>query len=238
MLRPSSLRLLVRAQRVQSPAFQHSLWSVASSNINLVPPTRALLWRPIAQKIALQTRLFSDDSTKKPEGDKEEENEKEEKGATEAGAEETTGEGEGTETFEEEDLEKVKERYEAEMKESKDHLLRALAEVENTRQRSLRDVENARKYSIQSFAKQLLDVADNLNRAMESIPEEKIKEENADESLIALYQGVGMTQKELQKIFNANSISEFGEVGEKFDPNFHEAMFQAPDETKEPNTIS
>lgn len=103
--------------------------------------------------------------------------------------------------------------------------MRLLAEMENTRTIARRDVENAKTYAIQKFAKSLLDVADNLERAVDSVP----AEERAEGSLTAtLHEGVSATERELLKLLELQGIHKFGAVGEAFDPNRHDAMFQVP----------
>lgn len=123
---------------------------------------------------------------------------------------------------------------EMDLVDQKDKVLRTFAEMENVRMITKRDVENAREYSIQSFAKGLLDVADNLERALESVGEE-----NVDESpmLKSMVEGVGMTDKELKKIFKKHGVSQFGEIGDKFDPNVHDALFQYEDPNLDPGVI-
>ena len=94
------------------------------------------------------------------------------------------------------------------MKDAKEQLLRVMAESENVRKRSQKEVESARTYAIQSFAKQLLDVADNLRRAIESVPAEEITKNEADANLVALFEGVEMTKKELEKVLSNNKVIE------------------------------
>lgn len=118
-----------------------------------------------------------------------------------------------------------------------DQLLRALAETENVRRIAKRDVMNARDYSIGKFAKSLLDVADNLQRAHQSISIADLKPEDSHDAIKALYEGVVMTDTLLLKTFKEFSIVPHGESGEKFDPNLHDAMFEFEDPTKEAGTI-
>ncbi|OQS04913.1 Mitochondrial Protein Translocase (MPT) Family [Thraustotheca clavata] len=118
-----------------------------------------------------------------------------------------------------------------------DKVLRALADAENVRRISRQDVNNAREFSITKFAKSLLDVSDNLKRAHESISIEELAPEHSMTAIKSLHEGVVMTDKELQKVFGSYGINSVGAVGEKFDPNFHEAMFEYPEEGKEPGTI-
>ncbi|KAF0701691.1 Aste57867_7887 [Aphanomyces stellatus] len=118
-----------------------------------------------------------------------------------------------------------------------DKVLRALADAENVRRISRTDVNNAREFSISKFAKSLLDVSDNLKRAHESISIEELSPDHSLAAIKTLHEGVVMTDKELQKVFHSFGIAAVGEPGDKFDPNFHEALFEYPDESKTPGTV-
>lgn len=115
--------------------------------------------------------------------------------------------------------------------------LRAYAEMENVRKIAQRDVENARKYSIGAFAKDLLEVADNLERALQNIPSEKLDPEKGDAIVIGLYEGVKATNDVLHKVFQRYGIEKYDPMGEKFDPNLHQAMFQVPDESNSSGVV-
>jgi molecular chaperone GrpE len=112
---------------------------------------------------------------------------------------------------------------EAELAEYKDRLLRALAETENVRRRAQREREDASRYSIAGFAKDLLSAADNLRRALESLPEWEAKDERT-RSLVA---GVAATERELLSVFERHGIKRVDPQGERFDHNFHQAIFEA-----------
>jgi molecular chaperone GrpE len=112
---------------------------------------------------------------------------------------------------------------EAELAEYKDRLLRALAETENVRRRAQREREDASKYAIAGFAKDLLSAADNLRRALESLPESEAKDERT-RSLLA---GVAATERELLGVFERHGIKRIDPKGESFDHNFHQAIFEA-----------
>ena len=132
-------------------------------------------------------------------------------------------------------LEKQVEELKKQLKEQMDARVRTLAEAENARRIARNDVEHARTYSIQKFAKDMLEVADNLQRALDSVPEDKLKD---NDLLFQLYDGVQRTRRGLEKTFGSYGIEEFGQVGEKFDPNKHEAMFQMPPgDNMEPGTV-
>src|SRR5436190_23380499 len=111
----------------------------------------------------------------------------------------------------------------AELAEYKDRLLRALAETENVRRRAQREREDASKYAIAGFAKDLLSAADNLRRALESLPESEAKDERT-RSLLA---GVAATERELLGVFERHGIKRIDPKGEVFDHNFHQAIFEA-----------
>ena len=116
------------------------------------------------------------------------------------------------------------EREHADMK---DRLLRTLAEMENLRKRTEREVADSRLYSVASFARDMLNVADNMRRALDAVPAEL--RANADPNVKALIEGVDLTERELQKALEKNGIRQFSPQGEKFDPNLHQAMFEVPD---------
>ncbi|MEC7488763.1 MAG: nucleotide exchange factor GrpE [Pseudomonadota bacterium] len=107
----------------------------------------------------------------------------------------------------------------------KDKLLRALADTENLRRRSLKDLGDARKYTSANFARDMLSVADNLRRAMESIPEDGDPDGAA---LVAFIEGISLTEKELLATLDRQGIKKIEPLGEKFDPQLHEAMFEVP----------
>ncbi len=108
--------------------------------------------------------------------------------------------------------------------EFKDKLLRTLAEMENLRKRTEREVIDARLYGIASFARDVLQVADNMHRALEAIGPEL--REHADGKVKALIEGVELTERELMKALDKSGVKKFSPQGEKFDPNFHQAMFE------------
>mmetsp|Transcript_7158 Transcript_7158/g.8283 ORF Transcript_7158/g.8283 Transcript_7158/m.8283 type:complete len:264 (-) Transcript_7158:43-834(-) len=129
------------------------------------------------------------------------------------------------------------EKLEAKLKDMKDQLLRSLAEQENIRRIAKRDVENARSFAVTSFAKSLLETSDNLSRAMDAVPEELRKDTENHPVLATLYEGIHMTDSGLSKAFNKNGLKKFGESGDKFDPNMHEALFEYPDENMDAGSV-
>ena len=122
---------------------------------------------------------------------------------------------------------------EAELAEQKDRLLRALAETENVRRRSQREREDASKYAVAGFAKELLSVADNLRRALDSLPAEEAK----DPRTVSLLEGVEATERELLGVFERNGVRRIDPDGERFDHNFHQAIFEAERPGKPAGTI-
>ena len=120
---------------------------------------------------------------------------------------------------------------EQEAAEMKDRLLRALADVENTRRRAKRDVEDARKYAASNFAKDLLNVSDNLRRALDTVSEETREGDDIVKNLVL---GIEMVEKELLTAFERQGVSKVDPLGEPFDHNFHQAMYEKPD-TDYPN---
>jgi molecular chaperone GrpE len=122
---------------------------------------------------------------------------------------------------------------EAELAEQKDHLLRALAETENVRRRGQREREDASKYAVSGFAKELLSVADNLRRALDSLPESEVR----DERTRGLLAGVAATERELLSVFERHGIQRIDPDGERFDHNLHQAIFEAERPGKPGGTI-
>lgn len=124
-----------------------------------------------------------------------------------------------------------------------DQLKRSLADMENLRQRTSRQIDQAEKFAVQGFAKSMLDVADNLQRALESVPEDAIAEgaaleaDKASSLLRGLYGGVRITESILLQAFKNNGLEMYNPMGDKFDPNLHNALFELPDPTKEPGHV-
>ena len=138
------------------------------------------------------------------------------------------------ETLEEDSRER---QLEEQLLDMKDQLLRSLAEQENTRRIARRDVESARNFAIKSFAKSLLDTSDNLAMALDAVPEDMRADKEGHAVLANLYEGIQMTHLGLTKAFEQNGLAEFGKIGDVFDPNHHEALFQYPDPNLEAGTI-
>jgi molecular chaperone GrpE len=115
---------------------------------------------------------------------------------------------------------------EAEKADLKDKLLRALADMENVRRRTARELADARIYAVTNFARDMLTVADNLRRALDSVPGEARKD--ADGPLKALIEGIDVTERDLLKTLERHGVRRLDPEGQKFDPHLHQAMFEVP----------
>jgi molecular chaperone GrpE len=113
---------------------------------------------------------------------------------------------------------------EEELAQTKDQMIRALAEVENIRKRSQKEREDATKYAATAFAKDILDVADNLRRALDALPLDLIE---AEPRLKNLVDGIQATERTLLKNFEKHGICKIEPLNEPFNPNFHEVMFES-----------
>ena len=128
------------------------------------------------------------------------------------------------------------ERYamlEAELAEAKQSILYAQAETQNVRRRLEKDAQDARAYAATGFARDILSVADNLSRALDAIPAEL----RDDDKFKGLVVGLEATGREIDSVFQRNGITRIVSVGEKLDPNRHQAMIEIPSADGEPGTI-
>lgn len=121
----------------------------------------------------------------------------------------------------------------AEVADLKDQLLRALAEGENTRKRAAREREDSARYGISNFARDIVAVADNLRRAIDSLPADK----GGEDVLKTLTEGVAATLRQLDAAFENHGIERIDPVGQPFDHNLHQAMFEDPDSDQPPGTV-
>jgi molecular chaperone GrpE len=119
--------------------------------------------------------------------------------------------------------------------EARDKMLRTLAEMENLRKRTSREVADARTYAITGFARDVLDIADNLQRALDAVPAEA--RAAADPGLISLIEGVELTERSLLNALEKHGVKKFDPSGQKFDPNFQQAMFEVPDASVSAGTV-
>jgi molecular chaperone GrpE len=117
----------------------------------------------------------------------------------------------------------------------KDRLLRLAAEMDNMRKRGEREKAEATLYAATNFARDLLSITDNMGRALAAVsPEER---ERADDALKNLLAGVELTERELLNVFQRHGIRKLVTVGQKFDPNMHQALFEVPTREQPPGTV-
>ncbi|WP_043879729.1 nucleotide exchange factor GrpE [Azorhizobium caulinodans] len=128
-----------------------------------------------------------------------------------------------------------KERLEGEVAAFKDKYLRAFAEAENIRRRADREIADAKVYGIASFARDVLNVADDLARALATVDAET--KANAEGALKGLIDGIELTERGLLKNLEKHGVRKVEPVGEKFDPNLHQAMFEVPDPSVAAGTV-
>lgn len=124
-------------------------------------------------------------------------------------------------------------RLREELETAKQDVLYAKAETQNVRRRMEKDIADTRAYAATGFARDILSVADNLSRALESIPAE-LREDDKLKSLVA---GIEATGREIDKVFTANGITRIAAVGLPLDPNQHQAMLEIPSAEAEPGTV-
>lgn len=124
----------------------------------------------------------------------------------------------------------------AEAAEYKDKMLRTLAEMENLRRRTEREIADARQYAIASFARDMLTVGDNLRRAIDAVPQEV--RDGTDTTLKALLEGVEVTERGLEQTLGKFGVKRIEAQGQKFDPAFHQAMFEVETADVAPGTVT
>ena len=122
-----------------------------------------------------------------------------------------------------------------ELADTKDRLLRTLAEMENMRKRTEREVADSRVYGITAFARDILTVADNMHRAMQALDDEL--RTKADSGVKALLDGVELTERELMNVLEKHGVKRIEPLGQKFDPNRHQAMYEVEDPSVPSGTI-
>ena len=123
----------------------------------------------------------------------------------------------------------------AENSELRDRFLRLAAEMDNLRRRTEREIKDAKSYSVAGFARDMLAVSDNLRRALDAIPTEA--RESGDAGFNALIEGVEMTERAMLSALERHGVQKLEPVGQKFDPNFHQAMFEVPNTEVPNNTV-
>ena len=132
------------------------------------------------------------------------------------------------------DLDEEKISLHAQISDLKDQLLRTMAESENIRKRTLKEVEQAKKYSHISFIRDLVSSVDNLKRALDSVPDDK---NDLPEPITNLILGLEIVEKEIVTTLERHNIKQISPLGEKFDYNFHQAMFEVPTNNSESGVV-
>ncbi len=127
------------------------------------------------------------------------------------------------------------EALQAENAELRDRFLRMAAEMENLRRRTEREIKDAKSYSVAGFARDMLAVSDNLRRALDAVPADH--REGADQTLTTLLEGVEMTERAMLSALERHGVKKINAEGEKFDPHFHQAMFEIPNAEVPNNTV-
>jgi molecular chaperone GrpE len=127
------------------------------------------------------------------------------------------------------------ERLNGEVADTKDRMLRLAAEMENLRKRTEREKAEATLYAATNFARDLLGVADSLSRALAAVPAEE--RGIIDDVMKKFLDGIELTERELLSVFQRHNIRKVETIGQKFDPNFHQAMFEVPTAEKPPGTV-
>ena len=130
--------------------------------------------------------------------------------------------------------EEINEDLEKQIVDLKDQLMRTLAEGENLRKRTLKEIEHARKYSHITFVRDLVSSVDNLQRALESVPDDKSALPEPVKNLII---GLDIVEKEIITNFEKHNLKQIDPLGEKFDYNYHQAMFEVPTNDTEPGIV-
>ena len=131
-------------------------------------------------------------------------------------------------------IEQTVENQNKQIKDLKDQLLRSLAEAENLRKRTIKEVADAKKYSHIYFVRDLISSVDNLQRALEVVPEDKSQLSEPIKNLVI---GLEIVEKEILNTFEKHSLKQINPLGEKFDYNLHQAMFEVPTNEKEPGYV-
>jgi molecular chaperone GrpE len=137
--------------------------------------------------------------------------------------------------FDQEKIANALQLFITENTELKDRVLRMAAEMENLRTRTAREIQDARVFSVSNFARDMLSISDNLNRALEMFSE--TDRQNADPSILAFLEGVELTERSLETTLERHGVKKIVPEGQKFDPNFHQAMFEVPNTEIPNNTV-
>ncbi len=139
------------------------------------------------------------------------------------------------EAFEQQRIAKAMELLIAENAEMKDRVLRTAADMENLRNRTARDVRDGKTYAVSNFARDMLAIADSLHSGLAHFTGEQRK--TADANVVSLIEGMELTERALMNTLERHGVKKLDPMGEKFDPNFHQAMFEIPNTELPNNTI-
>ena len=131
-------------------------------------------------------------------------------------------------------IEQTVENQNKQIKELNDQLLRSLAEAENLRKRTIKEVADAKKYSHLYFVRDLVSSVDNFQRALEAVPDDKSQLSEPIKNLVI---GLEIVEKEILNTFEKHSLKQINPIGDKFDYNLHQAMFEVPTNEKEPGYV-
>ena len=131
-------------------------------------------------------------------------------------------------------LEDINKELEAKIDDLKDQLMRTLADSENLRKRTQKEIEHSKKYSQISFVRDLVSLFDNLERALDAVPNDKSELSEPIKNLIV---GLEIVNKEIINTLEKHNLKQIEPLGEKFDYNFHQAMFEVPTNEKEPGIV-
>lgn len=202
---------------------------------------QAIAVRPMRPTVALSrvnwmaVRNYSETAPKQEKPAAEESTEKPVEESTEKPVEEAPAA-----TGAEAELAECKAKFEKKDKEAaqyKDQLMRSIADFRNLQETTKREVVKARDYALQKFAKDLLESVDNFDRALSVVDADKRSDPENHKELVDLYEGIKMTQHVFEKTLEKHGLRKINPEGEKFDPNQHEATFEAPQPDKEPGTV-
>lgn len=214
-------RTIFRSSRTASSRLSAQ---VASASLRAQSPLlrASVAPAPTVSPLRIASRWYSESAETNKEANKEEKKAEEKK--------------EGEQAKEPSEVDKLKEQVEAKNKEVldlKDKYLRSVADFHNLQERTKREVQAAKDFAIQRFARDLVESVDNLDRALSTVPKEKLVDENKD--LVTLYDGLKMTDTILINTLKKHGLERVdpSAENEKFDPNIHEAVFQTPMPDKE-----
>jgi len=123
----------------------------------------------------------------------------------------------------------------AEIIDLRDQRLRMAAEMENLRRRTAREIRDAKTYAVSGFARDMLQVSDNLQRALAAVPEQA--DSDTDNGLKTLVEGVELTERAMLSTLESHGVRKLEPMGQKFDPNYHQAMYEVPNADVPNNTV-